>query len=181
MSRISGFPPISNKQAKVLILGSMPSEMSILKQQYYGHRRNAFWPIILSLFGQPTDFDKTSYGQRKQLLINNNIAVWDVLQSCYREGSLDAAIKMDSIKTNDFLDFFSTHTKILTVCFNGAKAEAVYRKFVLPHIKNQFGQLKYIKLPSTSPAYASITLKQKTVAWSDSLKLARPEYNKTNK
>lgn len=169
MSRISGFPPISNKQAKALILGSMPSEMSIVKQQYYGHQRNAFWPILLSLFNQSPDFDKTAYSQRKLLLIKNNIAVWDVLQSCCREGSLDAAIKMDSIKTNDFKKFYSMHANIMRVCFNGAKAEAVYNKYVLPHVKSQFGHLEYIKLPSTSPAYAAMTIQQKTAIWSNSL------------
>jgi hypoxanthine-DNA glycosylase len=166
---ISGFPPISNKQAKVLILGSMPSEISILKQQYYGHQRNAFWPIMLSLFSQSADFDKTAYSQRKQLLIKNNIAVWDVLQSCYREGSLDAAIKMNSIKTNDFKTFYSMHTNIVKICFNGAKAEAVYNKHVLPLVKNQFSHLEYIKLPSTSPAYAAMTIQQKIAIWSNSL------------
>jgi len=181
VSRISGFAPISNKQAKILVLGSMPSESSIVKQQYYGHPRNAFWPVMLSLFNLPAGFDKASYAQRKQLLINNSIAVWDVLQSCCRAGSLDAAIKMDSIKINDFPSFYLMHTKIATVCFNGAKAEAVYNRYILPHIKSQFGHLKYIKLPSTSPAYASMSLKKKTAIWSDSLKPVCAEYNEINK
>jgi len=163
---ITGFPPISHKQAKILILGSMPSEMSILKQQYYGHQRNVFWPIMLTMFNKPMDI---SYKQRQQLLIQNNIAVWDVLQSCNREGSLDAAIKMDSIKVNDFHHFLTVHQKIETICFNGAKAQAIYNKYVLPQIKNEFSELSYIKLPSTSPAYAAMNLQQKMSIWSNSL------------
>ena len=68
MNSISGFPPIANKSAEILILGSMPSETSLLKHQYYGHPGNAFWPIMLSLFEHSTSVTKLSYQQRKQLL-----------------------------------------------------------------------------------------------------------------
>jgi len=173
---ITGFPFIANQQAKILILGSMPSEMSLVKQQYYGHQRNAFWPIMLSLFNRDGGGEEIPYRQRKQLLMQNHIAVWDVLQSCYREGSLDAAIKMDSIKVNDFYDFFSLHKNIKTVCFNGAKAESIYKKLVLSDIENEFGHLNYIKLPSTSPAYAAMSLQQKMTIWGDGL-----NYNKLNR
>mgnify|MGYP000108315334 FL=1 len=181
MNSITGFPPITDKHSKVLILGSVPSEMSLLKQQYYGHPRNAFWPIMLAVLNIPTAVDKIPYSQRQKLLLKNNIAVWDVLQSCHRQGSLDTAIKMDSIKVNDFLHFFSNHTKIETICFNGAKSETVYNKHVLPHIKNEFGHLHYIKLPSTSPAHAAMTLQQKATIWSNCLKGVHAEYNKANR
>ncbi len=163
--------PISDKSAKILILGSMPSDTSLDKQQYYGHPRNAFWPIMLTMFNKPLNI---SYKQRQQLLIQNNIAVWDVLQSCNREGSLDAAIKMDSIKVNDFHRFLTVHQKITTICFNGAKAQAIFNKYVLPQIKNEFSHLSYFKLPSTSPAYAAMNLQQKMSIWSNSL-----QYNTT--
>jgi len=167
VNSITGFSPIENKQAEVLILGSMPSEMSLQKQQYYGHQRNAFWPIMQALFNEDSEM---SYSERKKLLIQNNIAVWDVLQSCHREGSLDAAIKMDTIKVNDFCAFFSMHTQLKLVCFNGAKAESLYNKYVLPPVKKDFQSLCYIRLPSTSPAYAAMSLQQKKVIWSNSLK-----------
>lgn len=167
MNSITGFPPIENKQAEVLILGSMPSEMSLQKQQYYGHQRNAFWPIMQALFNEDSEMP---YSERQKLLRQNNIAVWDVLQSCYREGSLDAAIKMDTIKVNDFYAFFSIHTRLKWVCFNGAKAETLYNKFVLADIKNDFNSLTYVRLPSTSPAYAAMSLQQKKAIWSNSLK-----------
>ena len=170
VKNISGFSAIADKNARLLILGSMPSESSLKKQQYYGHERNAFWPIILSLLTSQSSHQTPTYKLRKQLLIKNYIAVWDVLQSCYRQGSLDAAIKMDSIKTNDFYHFFSTHTAIKKIFFNGAKAETIFRKYVFPTISEQFSYLQYCRLPSTSPAHAAMTLNQKTAIWERQIK-----------
>lgn len=167
MDNIYGFSAIVDKNAKLLILGSMPSESSLQKQQYYGHPRNGFWPIMLSLFSEQPNTDILDYQQRKQRLIENNIAVWDVLQSCHRQGSLDTAIKMDSIKTNDFNQFFSSHPYICKVFFNGTKAEAIYIKYVLPSLNKE---LIYCRLPSTSPAYAAMSLSQKTAVWKKEIK-----------
>lgn len=169
VNSITGFLPIANPSAKILILGSIPSQSSLLQQQYYAHPRNAFWPIMLNLFGHPNNIDKFSYSERVQLLLQNNIAVWDVLKHCERKGSLDAAIKMDSIKTNNFYELFTSHSLIKKVCFNGAKAEAVYNQHVLPNIKKSHPYLQYIKLPSTSPAYAAMSLQQKMIIWSGSV------------
>jgi len=163
MNNISSFAPIANEKAKILILGSIPSAVSIQEHEYYAHKRNAFWPIMISLFNAGAY--QNNYKQRKNTLIKNNIALWDVLQSCYRQGSLDTAIKMDSVIVNDFFQFFTRHTEIKKVCFNGAKAETVYIKYVLPTVKQQFGYLEYVRLPSTSPAHATMTLRQKTDAW----------------
>jgi hypoxanthine-DNA glycosylase len=174
VKNISGFTAIAKENATLLILGSMPSETSLKKQQYYGHERNAFWPIMLSILTNQSPHQIPSYNQRKQLLINNYIAVWDVLQSCFRQGSLDTAIKMDSMKTNDFYHFFSTHTAIKKVFFNGAKAETIFRKYVLPTMSEQFSYLHYCRLPSTSPAHAAMTLHQKTAIWEKQIK----DYNK---
>lgn len=170
MNNISGFPAIADKNAKLLILGSMPSETSLQKQQYYGHQRNAFWPIMLSLFIEPPTYESLDYSQRQQLLIKNNIAVWDVLQSCHRQGSLDTAIKIDSIVTNNFYHFFDSHSAISKVFFNGAKAEILYKKYVLPTINKKFSTLEYCRLPSTSPAHASMTLTEKTGIWQKEIK-----------
>jgi hypoxanthine-DNA glycosylase len=169
MSHITGFKPIANTNAKILILGSMPGEVSLNKKEYYGHARNSFWSIILTLLGEMPDLDIINYKQRKQILIDNKIAVWDVLKNCYRSGSLDTAINMKSIEVNDFFTLFSTYTAIEKVCFNGAKAEAIYTKHVFPHIKEQFEYLKYARLPSTSPAYASMTFQKKTQAWKNEI------------
>ncbi|MDP2902174.1 MAG: DNA-deoxyinosine glycosylase [Methylovulum sp.] len=162
LSDSNGFAPIVSQQAKALILGTMPSVASLLKQQYYGHPRNAFWPIMAALFGADIEFD---YQQRKEILIGNGIAVWDVLQYCRRPGSLDANIDMTSIKINDFEYFFAHYPLITRLFFNGSTAEKMYRCHVLSELNNRFPYLEYRRLPSTSPAYASLGLAQKIEAW----------------
>lgn len=157
-----GFAPIVAADAKILILGSMPGEASLLKQQYYGHPRNTFWPIMDALLGIGT---AVCYQQRKELLIAHGVAVWDVLQSCNRLGSLDANIQTDSVKINKLEDLFAGCELIRYVFFNGGMAEKLYQKHVLPDVRYQFSYLEYLRLPSTSPANASLTLEQKIEAW----------------
>lgn len=159
---IEGFAPIADDKAKILILGSMPSVVSLHKQQYYAHDRNTFWPIMMTLLSASPNAE---YMRRQQTLQNNYIAVWDVLQSCNRQGSLDASIDMASVKVNDFDSFFDKHSAIGTVFFNGAKAEAVYRKHVLSSLPGKFDYLQYHRLPSTSPAHAAMSLQDKTEQW----------------
>jgi len=105
------------------------------------------------------------YCDRKEVLIDNGIAVWDVLKSCNRKGSLDSQIEMTSIRTNRFVDFFTEYNAIKYVFFNGAMAENLYRKYSLPTLSQQFSYLKYRRLPSTSPAHASLNLAKKIEAW----------------
>jgi double-stranded uracil-DNA glycosylase len=162
MSTINGFAPIVSGNASVLILGSMPSEASLLRQQYYGHPRNAFWPIMNALLGSDSEL---GYQRRKEMLMENGIAVWDVLQSCNRLGSPDSNIKLATIKTNDFTSFFSEHKYIKRVFFNGRMAEKLYLKRILPDLNDRFSYLEYKCLPSTSPAYAFLKLEQKIEAW----------------
>ncbi len=157
-----GFAPIASSQAKVLILGTMPSTASLLKQQYYSHPRNTFWPIMSALFDMSIDLD---YLQRKEILINNDVAIWDVLQHCRRIGSLDANIDMTSITINDFDSFFDYHPLITSLFFNGSTAEKMYKRYVQPMLSHRFLPLEYQRLPSTSPAYASLGLVQKIEAW----------------
>ena len=162
MAIISGFAPVVSESARVLILGSMPSSASLAKQQYYGHPRNAFWPIMGELVGAKPALD---YQRRKLILMEHHIAVWDVLQSCVRPGSLDADIDMNSIKINDFVSFFNHYRGIKRVFFNGGAAEKVFNKRVLPGLNAGFSYLEYRRLPSTSPAHAGMTLEQKLTAW----------------
>ena len=162
MADIDGFAPIVSDNARVLILGTIPSEASLLRQQYYGHARNAFWPIMSALLGFAPDL---CYQRRKTLLMDNGIAVWDVLQSCHRLGSLDANIKVETIKTNAFTDFFTEHNGIKHIFFNGKMAEKLYQKRVLPTLNQHFSYLTYQCLPSTSPAYAALKFEQKVEAW----------------
>ncbi|MGR9115767.1 MAG: DNA-deoxyinosine glycosylase [Gammaproteobacteria bacterium] len=162
MTIIDGFAPIVSRSAKVLILGSMPSTTSLAKQQYYGHPRNAFWPVMGALVGAKPEFD---YRQRQLILIEHHIAVWDVLQSCIRPGSLDTNIDMNSVKVNDFDAFFEQYEHIRQVFFNGSAAEKVFMQRVLPNLNEHFNYLEYQRLPSTSPANAGMTLEQKINAW----------------
>lgn len=162
MPDIEGFMPIVSEHAGVLILGSMPGVASLLGQQYYGHPRNAFWPIMIALFGMDSGL---CYLERKEALMNNRVAVWDVLQSCNRVGSADSNIKPASIRINDFAGFFAEYKGIKRVFFNGKMAEKVYQQRVLPFLNHRFSHLEYYCLPSTSPAYASLNLEQKIAAW----------------
>ena len=161
MARIVGFPPLAAAHARVLILGSMPSRESLARNQYYAHPRNAFWPILTLLL----DLRSPEYAERALEVTARGIAVWDVLKACIRATSLDADIEDGSIVTNDFNHFFDRHPQIRRVCFNGAKAESVYRKEVLPKLASVYGSIPLHRLPSTSPAHASMTLAQKTEAW----------------
>jgi hypoxanthine-DNA glycosylase len=159
---LQGFPPICRADGHSLILGSMPSRESLRLQQYYAHPRNAFWPIMKALFG----LEDGGYSEQAQQLTDHGIAVWDVLRACVREGSLDSAIDDESIVTNDFPAFFRQHPRIRRVYFNGAKAEAVYRRRVLPLLAEPARSLSLQRLPSTSPANAGMSLEQKEKAWS---------------
>jgi TDG/mug DNA glycosylase family protein len=160
--RIRGFAPIAGRGARILILGSMPGVASLKANQYYAHLQNGFWPIMGKLLG----FDPTlPYPRRTRALMAARIAVWDVLQSCEREGSLDSSIAAEV--ANDFAAFFRAHPALTHVYFNGAKAEACYRRHVEPEVG---GSLRYSHLPSTSPAHASLSMARKLAAWRAILK-----------
>ena len=160
MPPVQSFPPIENPSATVLILGSMPGKESLRAGQYYAHPRNAFWPIMGDLIGAGTTLP---YEVRIQKLASAGIALWDVLASCIRHGSMDADIEPDSICTNDFASFFLKHPFITQVFFNGAMAEQFFRKHVQHSLEPR--QLNCRRLPSTSPANASMRYEQKLGAW----------------
>jgi len=143
---ITSFEPVVDEKCKILILGSMPSVKSLEKQQYYGNKRNHFWQIIYRLFGREMEED---YDKRKAFLLEHNIAVWDVLKSCDREGSSDS--KIINPVPNDFVVFFNQYTNIKAVFFNGSKAEQLFNKLVLAKYSVREGLIFY-RLPSTSPA-----------------------------
>jgi TDG/mug DNA glycosylase family protein len=152
------FPPVAADDATVLILGSMPGKRSLDAQQYYAHPQNAFWKIIGELTGTPPH---TPYARRLQALQAAHIALWDVLHSCVRHGSLDSDIEQE--QANDFETFFAQHPHITRVFFNGAKAEQSFRKFVLG--KQTLPPLELVRLPSTSPAHAGMRYEEKLETW----------------
>lgn len=166
--KIRSFSPIASRDARVLILGSMPGQKSLDAREYYAHGQNAFWRIIGELLGIDRHLP---YRKRIQALKASRIAVWDVLQSCRRSGSMDSGIDRDTEIANDFPAFFRNHRKISCVFFNGARAAASYKRNVLPGFGNR--TLRYIRLPSTSPANASVTYEGKREAWQVILKSAK--------
>jgi len=159
---LQSFPPIASPTARILILGSMPGKKSLEMNQYYAHPQNLFWQFMAEIFGFEQNLD---YRQRTSKLIQHDIALWDVLQHCHRQGSLDSDIENDSMVPNDFATFFSEHSAIRNVFFNGKKAEQVFNKNVLPKIKKQYPSLRFHGLPSTSPANAAIPRNRKLSDW----------------
>jgi double-stranded uracil-DNA glycosylase len=160
---LCGFPPITALDARVLVLGSMPSIASLAMQQYYAHRQNAFWPIMGRLFGAGPEL---AYEERKRILCDRGVAVWDVLRECHREGSLDTAIRAESEMPNDFVTFLRQHPGIRSIFFNGKKAEKSFHRHALAQIAELARGFQYVRLPSTSPAHAGQSFTQKLAAWS---------------
>jgi double-stranded uracil-DNA glycosylase len=159
-----GFPPIANDQARVLILGSMPGIASLRAEQYYAHPRNQFWRIMASILD--IDLVALAYPQRRQALLDAGIALWDVLQSCHRPGSLDADIAPESVVVNDFVTFFRQHPAIHHLYFNGAAAEHHFKRRVEPLLTfRQTASLAFQRLPSTSPTHAALDFPTKLTAW----------------
>jgi double-stranded uracil-DNA glycosylase len=156
------FPPLVGKQPHTLVLGSLPGQRSLQAHQYYAHPQNAFWKIVLQLFGEPSP---QPYTRRVKILTDHQIALWDVLAAAERPGSLDSSIVHASARANDFKTFFRAHPQIRRVFFNGRKAEEMYRRFVLPELETDFEELSYECLPSTSPAHAGMTFARKLELW----------------
>ena len=158
-----GFPPVADARARVLILGSLPGRQSLEKREYYAQPYNAFWRVMGNLLGAGPELD---YAARLARLRARGIAVWDVLAAGEREGSLDSAIVPATILVNDFNGFYSEHSGICAVCFNGNTAANLYRRKVLPRLAAAAAALPTHVLPSTSPAYASLRFEQKLERWS---------------
>jgi len=135
-------------------------------RQYYAQPQNGFWRIMEVLFGAGPAL---AYEARLERLIASRVAVWDVLAAGERSGSLDSAIVEASIVTNDFAAFFERHGDIRLICFNGAKAAELYRRKVLPTLRERFAALESVRLPSTSPANASLRFEQKLARWTAAL------------
>lgn len=158
----SGFPPIAGPGARVLILGSLPSVKSLETGQYYGHPRNAFWPIMGKLFGAGLDLE---YNKRRTIMIEHRIAIWDVLAASERPGSMDAAIDATSATANDFGAFYRGQPNIELVCFNGKAAASFFQQLVAAALENGSNTPDYQTMPSTSPAYAAMSFEEKLDRW----------------
>lgn len=153
---LHGFAPILGGCPRVLVLGNAPSVLALARHQYYGNPQNAFWRIAGELYG----FTATDpYEKRTAALIAHGVAVWDVLASCRRRGSLDSSVEPKSMVANDFRPLFAEHPTIRRVLFNGAAAETNFRRLV----PGEFA-VEFERLPSTSPAQ-TMRYDAKLAAW----------------
>lgn len=161
----SGFAPILGKDPRVLVLGTLPSQMSLKKHQYYGHPQNGFWKIMRVLVDA-----EGSYTDRSAAVIKAGIAIWDVLKASHRPGSMDADIDMSSAEANPLVELVNDETSIELICFNGQKSRQLFDRLVDTNNIRQGVRLE--SLPSTSPAYASMSLAEKTRRWAAALATA---------
>lgn len=157
--RIIAFPPVAPPGADTLILGSMPSVESLNQGFYYAHPRNAFWPIIAQVYGEPCPGDIPG---RIALLERHGLALWDALHSCEREGSLDSAIRLP--EPNDFAALFARCPGIGKILFNGAAAQRMFARTSAAYLAGR----RWERLPSTSPAY-TLSYERKLALWRDAL------------
>ena len=156
------FHPLVGAQPHSLILGSMPGRASLREQRYYAHPRNAFWRIIQTLLELEADAD---YETCCAALTGAGYALWDTLARCERPGSLDSKIRASSLQTNDFLGFFVENPSIERVFFNGTAAQKLYQRHVLPGLPPNLAALPVVSLPSTSPAHAGMSEREKSRRW----------------
>jgi TDG/mug DNA glycosylase family protein len=155
MKSIQSFRPVIDEHSKILILGTIPGVQSLEKKQYYANVRNQFWEIIYTLF---EEIPSSNYEDKKLFLLKRKIAIWDVIDSCQREGSLDSKIKDERI--NDFCTLFKAYPNIKSVFFNGKKAFKIF----VNTVGINFTNIKFIIFPSTSPTY-TIALDKKIDSW----------------
>lgn len=148
--------------AKILILGSMPGDVSIAAVEYYAHPRNLFWDFMQQLLGIPRDLD---YEERLELLQDKGVALWDVLGACKRTGSLDSNIEAGSEQANDIPALLKQYPYIKAIFFNGNKAYASFKRHILKQNPELEEQYDLIPLSSTSPANASVRVEDKLNAW----------------
>lgn len=153
--RARGFEPVVDARTRLLILGSLPGEVSLKASQYYAHPRNAFWPLVGGLVGE--DLAALAYRERLERLKAHGVGLWDVIASAQRSGSLDAAIR--SPEASDLRHLVADLPVLRAVAFNGGLAARLGRR-----ILSGLDHLQLIDLPSSSPAHA-VKLPTKAQRW----------------
>lgn len=154
LKRISSFAPIISEDAQILILGSVPGVKSLEMQQYYAHPQNQFWRIIFHLFNENYTSD---YGEKLQVLKRNKIALWDVIDTCERKGSLDSEIRNE--EANDIRQLLKNYPNIKAIFCNGQKSFKNLQK-----IMGKECVIPIFVLPSTSPLH-TISFEKKLREW----------------
>ncbi|WP_347217380.1 DNA-deoxyinosine glycosylase [Chryseobacterium sp.] len=153
-NRISSFPPLIDDQSEILILGSIPGVKSLEMQQYYAHPQNKFWKIILELLNEEFTED---YSKRIETLKKHHIALWDVIDSCERKGSLDSEIKNE--EANQIAELLEDHPNVKAIFCNGGKSYKNLQKLLGKNYK-----LPIVLMPSTSPLH-TISFEKKFEEW----------------
>ena len=149
------FGPLYDENSRVLILGSFPSVKSREQNFFYGHPQNRFWRVIAAVFGQPVP---QTVEEKKLLILDNGLALWDSIASCEITGSSDASIR--NVRAND-ISIILNSCSIERIYCNGRKSHELYQKYIEPETGREA-----VCLPSTSPANAKWTLEKLTEAWS---------------
>lgn len=154
--RLVGLAPVFDAGARLLLLGSFPGAASLQAAQYYAHPRNAFWPVMADLLGEP-GLGTRPYAERLDLLRQRRVALWDAVASCHREGSLDMAIQ--AAEPSDLPELLARLPQLRAIGCNGALAHRQTLQVL--------GSPPWpvLRLPSTSPAHAGLGLADKIAAW----------------
>ncbi len=151
------FPPVTRADTRLLVLGSLPGAISLAQQRYYAHPRNLFWRLMSAVIGR--ELAPLAYEDRLEALLDAHVGLWDTVAAATREGSLDTAIRLR--EPSDLAALAQTLPDLRAIAFNGATSARIGRR--------QLGDapgVALIDLPSSSPAYASLSFERKHMAWS---------------
>jgi hypoxanthine-DNA glycosylase len=159
--RLHGLPPVITPQTRLLVLGSFPGVASLQAQQYYGHPRNHFWPLLGAIWG--LDLMAMPYAQRLAQAGERGLGLWDVYASCRRQGSLDQAIQAPVL--NDLASLRQHAPGLRLVAHNGGESARAMKAVAA------LGW-PVLRLPSSSPANASWSFDRKLGAWRQSFEQA---------
>jgi len=166
------FAPLVKTGAHTLVLGTMPGQKSLECQQYYAHPRNALWPILCAIATHSpptyTVFQQLSYEQRCTLVTKAGFALWDVLHSCVRPGSLDSNIDRQSEQANDIAGLIKLYPSIKRIVCNGRTSQALFKRHIISTLSSH--AIDITSLPSTSPAMATLNLQAKFEQWNNAIR-----------
>ena len=157
--RIYSYDPVIGKGCRALVLGTMPSVKSLEEGFYYAHPRNAFWPMMADILGEPRP---RTVGEKKAMLLRHGIALWDTVRSCAREGSLDAAMRQ--VELNDIGALLAAYPGIRLILLNGGEAWRLFHRID----PAAYAGREALRMPSTSPAY-TLSYERKRSVWRDAL------------
>lgn len=151
------FDPVADARTRVLILGSLPGEASLAHQQYYAHKQNKFWHLVGEVIGE--DLVAMEYETRLHTLREHRVGLWDVVAQARREGSLDGDIR--DHEGNDLVALIERLPALEAIAFNGGTAARIGERILGAHARH----ITILRLPSSSPAYASMNFAAKLVQW----------------